>query len=70
MVVVRAPIFLIMQDPTQFMNSQNGTYESEIDQYEEAGGFILDRNLPLITKTYGEFYANPIFTHNGPREGP
>jgi len=28
------------------MNSQNGTYYREIDQYEEAGGFILDRNLP------------------------
>ena len=34
------------QDPTQFMNSQNGAYDGEIDQYEEAGGFILDRNLP------------------------
>jgi hypothetical protein len=27
------------------VNSQNGTYDREIDQYEEAGGFILDRNL-------------------------
>lgn len=34
------------QDPTQFMNSQKGAYDGEIDQYEEAGGFILDRNLP------------------------
>ena len=39
-------IVLKSQDPTQFMNSQNGTYEGEINQYEEAGGFILDRNLP------------------------
>jgi hypothetical protein len=39
-------ITLTSQDPTQFMNSQNGTYDREIDQYEEAGGFILDRNLP------------------------
>jgi hypothetical protein len=39
-------ITLTSQDPTQFMNSQNGTYDGEIDQYEEAGGFILDRNLP------------------------
>ena len=39
-------IILESQDPTQFMNSQNGTYDGEIDQYEEAGGFILDRNLP------------------------
>lgn len=37
---------LTSQDPTQFMNSQNGAYDDEIDQYEEAGGFILDRNLP------------------------
>ena len=62
-------ITLTSQDPTQFMNLQNGTYDGEIDQYEEAGGFILDRNLPYIPKTYGEFYANPIFTHHGPREG-
>ena len=39
-------ITLTSQDPTQFMNSKNGTYDGEIDQYEEAGGFILDRNLP------------------------
>ena len=39
-------ITLTSQDPTQFMNSQNGAYDGEIDQYEEAGGFILDRNLP------------------------
>jgi hypothetical protein len=39
-------ITLTSQDPTQFMNLQNGTYDGEIDQYEEAGGFILDRNLP------------------------
>ena len=39
-------ITLTSQDPTQFMNSQNGTYDREIDQYEEAGGFMLDRNLP------------------------
>ena len=39
-------ITLTSQDPTQFMNSQNGTYDGEINQYEEAGGFILDRNLP------------------------
>ena len=39
-------ITLTSQDPTQFMNSQNGTYDGEIDQYEEAGSFILDRNLP------------------------
>ena len=38
-------ITLTSQDPTQFINSQNGTYDGEIDQYEEAGGFILDRNL-------------------------
>jgi len=37
---------LTSQDPRQFMTSQNGTYYREIDQYEEAGGFILDRNLP------------------------
>ena len=39
-------ITLTSQDPTQFMASQNGAYDGEIDQYEEAGGFILDRNLP------------------------
>jgi hypothetical protein len=39
-------ITLTSQNPTQFMKSQNGTYDREIDQYEEAGGFILDRNLP------------------------
>ena len=39
-------ITLTSQDPTQFINSQNGTYNGEIAQYEEAGGFILDRNLP------------------------
>jgi hypothetical protein len=39
-------IVLKSQDPTQFINSQNGTYNGEIAQYEEAGGFILDRNLP------------------------
>ena len=38
-------ITLTSQDPTQFINSQNGTYDGEIDQYEEAGGFILDPNL-------------------------
>ena len=38
-------ITLTSQDPTQFMASQNGAYDGEIDQYEEAGGFILDRNL-------------------------
>ena len=38
-------ITLTSQDPTQFINSQNGTYDGEIDQYEEAGGFILDWNL-------------------------
>ena len=43
---VAGVITLTSQDPTQFMNSQNGTYDREIDQYEEAGGFILDRNLP------------------------
>jgi hypothetical protein len=39
-------IILQSQDPTQFANKAAGTYEGEIDQYEEAGGFILDRNLP------------------------
>ena len=39
-------IVLKSQDPKQFINSQNGTYNGEIAQYEEAGGFILDRNLP------------------------
>ena len=39
-------ITLTSPDPTQFMNSQNGPYYGEIDQYEETGGFIFDRNLP------------------------
>jgi hypothetical protein len=39
-------IIIQSQDPTQFANKAAGTYEGEIDQYEEAGGFILDRNLP------------------------
>ena len=39
-------IVLKSKDSTQFMNSQNGAYDGEIDQYEEAGGFILNRNLP------------------------
>ena len=39
-------IILTSQDPTQFMNAQNSTHEGEIDQYEESGGFNLDRNLP------------------------
>ena len=39
-------ITMTSQDPAQFMSSKNGTYEGEIDQYAEAGGFILDRNLP------------------------
>ena len=39
-------IVLKSQDPTQFINTQNGTYNCEIARYEEAGGFILDRNLP------------------------
>ena len=65
-----AGVFILQsQDPTQFANKAAGTQEGVIDQYEEAGGFILDRNLPYISKTYGEFYANPIFTHHGPREG-
>jgi len=39
-------ITLTSQDQTQLMASRNGAYDGEIDQYEEAGGFILDRNLP------------------------
>ena len=39
-------IELEAQDPTQFANQQNGSYSGAIDKFIEAGGFILDRNLP------------------------
>ena len=39
-------IELESQDPTQFANQQNGSYSGAVDKFIEAGGFILDRNLP------------------------
>ena len=39
-------IELESQDPTQFANQQNGSYSGAIDKFIEAGGFIIDRNLP------------------------
>lgn len=39
-------IVLKSQDPTQFVDKLAGTYTEEVNQYEEVGGFILERNLP------------------------
>jgi len=39
-------IVLQSQDPTQFVDKLAGTRTEDVDQYEEVGGFILERDLP------------------------